>query len=42
MEISLPVAIQPLLDDYLEAIEPLRAHIYGIYIYGSIVYSVRA
>jgi hypothetical protein len=36
MDSPLPASIQPLLDAYLDAIEPLRAHFYGIYIYGSI------
>lgn len=36
MEASIPVVIQPLIDDYLHAFEPLREHFYGIYIYGSI------
>src|SRR5579864_407840 len=36
MDSALPTSIQPLIDAYLHAIEPLRAHFYGIYIYGSI------
>jgi hypothetical protein len=36
METAIPVAIQPLIDGYLGALEPLREHFYGIYIYGSI------
>jgi|SRR5947209_19123123 predicted nucleotidyltransferase len=36
METSVPAAIQPLIDAYLHALEPLRSHFYGIYIYGSI------
>lgn len=36
METAIPVAIQPLIDDYLRSLEPLREHFYGIYIYGSI------
>src|SRR5215469_12151036 len=31
-----PVPVQPLIDAYLRALEPLRAHFYGIYISGSI------
>lgn len=33
---SLPSPIQPLIDAYLHALEPLRERFYGIYIYGSI------
>lgn len=33
---SIPPIIQPLLDAYLYALEPLHNHFYGIYIYGSI------
>lgn len=36
MEIAVPVVLQPLLTTYLEALEPLRSHLYGIYISGSI------
>jgi hypothetical protein len=36
MEAVIPVSIQPLIDAYLRALEPLRAHFYGIYISGSI------
>ncbi len=36
METSVPVSIQPLIDAYLHALEPLRAHFSGIYIAGSI------
>ena len=36
MDARVPSAIQPLIDSYLHALEPLRAHFYGIYIYGSI------
>lgn len=36
MASPIPTLIQPLLDAYLHALEPLRAHFYGIYIYGSI------
>src|ERR1051326_4850838 len=36
MTSRIPPLIQPLLDAYLHALEPLYAHIYGIYIYGSI------
>lgn len=36
MPASIPPLIQPLLDAYLHALEPLRDHFYGIYIYGSI------
>lgn len=32
----LPPSIQPLIDAYLNALEPLRSHFYGIYIFGSI------
>lgn len=33
---TIPPVLQPLIDAYLRALEPLRAHFYGIYIYGSI------
>jgi predicted nucleotidyltransferase len=36
VEARIPPLIQPLLDTYLAALEPLRDHFYGIYIYGSI------
>ncbi|HKV57882.1 MAG TPA: aminoglycoside adenylyltransferase domain-containing protein [Ktedonobacteraceae bacterium] len=36
MAAPIPPLIQPLLDAYLHALEPLRDHFYGIYIYGSI------
>jgi predicted nucleotidyltransferase len=36
MEIALPVSVQPLVDAYTRALEPLRQHFYGIYIYGSL------
>lgn len=36
MDATIPASIQPLLADYLHALEPLQAHFYGIYIYGSI------
>ncbi len=36
MDASIPPSIQPLIDAYLRALEPLRGHFYGIYIYGSI------
>jgi predicted nucleotidyltransferase len=36
METAVPSVIQPLMNTYLHALEPLRAHVYGIYIYGSI------
>src|ERR1700688_3210530 len=36
MAAQIPPLIQPLIDAYLIALEPLRAHFYGIYIYGSI------
>ena len=36
MPASIPPPIQPLLDAYLRFLEPLRDHIYSIYIYGSI------
>jgi hypothetical protein len=38
METPVPVSIQPLIDAYLHALKPLRAHFYGIYIAGSIQY----
>ncbi len=36
METPLPATIQPLMDAYLQALEPFHAHFYGIYIHGSI------
>jgi len=36
MPAQIPPLIQPLLDAYLHALEPLRDHFHGIYIYGSI------
>jgi len=36
MEEFIPTPIQPLIGAYLHALEPLRSHLYGIYIYGSI------
>lgn len=36
MNLAIPPAIQPLMEDYLQALESLRTHFYGIYIYGSI------
>lgn len=36
MPASILPLIQPLLDAYLQALEPLHNHLYGIYIYGSI------
>ena len=36
MEEFIPTPIQPLIDAYLHALEPLRSHFYGIYIFGSI------
>ncbi len=36
MPSSLPPAVQPLLEAYVHALEPLRAQIYGVYLYGSI------
>lgn len=36
MTSRIPPLIQPLLDAYLQALEPLHDHIYSIYIYGSI------
>ncbi len=32
----LPTPVQPLIDAYLDALEPLCSHFYGIYIFGSI------
>lgn len=36
MDSPFPIVIQPLIGAYLDAIEPLQANFYGIYIYGSI------
>lgn len=36
MEACIPAPVQPLIDAYLHALEPLRAHFCGIYLYGSI------
>src|SRR2546422_4188014 len=36
VEEFIPTPVQPLIDAYLQAIEPLRSHLYGIYIFGSI------
>ena len=36
MEPAVPAAIQPLMTAYLHALEPLHAHLYGIYLSGSI------
>ncbi len=36
MEEFIPTTIQPLIDAYLHALEPLRSLFYGIYIFGSI------
>jgi hypothetical protein len=36
MEMSLPPSIQPLIEAYLRALEPLRQRFYGIYLCGSI------
>jgi len=36
VEEKIPTSVQPLIDAYLHSLEPLRAHFYGIYIYGSI------
>jgi predicted nucleotidyltransferase len=33
---SIPTSIQPLINAYLHALEPLYSHFYGIYIFGSI------
>lgn len=36
MDARIPLPVQPVLNAYLQALEPLSAHIYGAYIYGSI------
>jgi len=36
VEELIPTPVQSLIDAYLQALEPLHAHFYGIYIYGSI------
>ena len=38
VEEFIPTSIQPLIAAYLHALEPLRSHFYGIYIYGSIAF----
>lgn len=38
MEECIPTPVQPLIDAYLHALEPLLSHFYGIYIYGSIAF----
>ncbi len=38
MEEFIPTPIQPLIDAYLHALEPLRSHFYGIYICGSVAF----
>jgi len=38
VEECLPPSIQPLIAAYLQALEPLSSHFYGIYIYGSIAF----
>jgi len=38
VEEFIPTPIQPLMDAYLQALEPLRSHFYGIYIFGSIAF----
>ncbi|WP_268886715.1 hypothetical protein [Ktedonospora formicarum] len=35
MDAQIPLSVQPVLQAYLQALEPLSAHIYGTYIYGS-------
>ena len=36
MEERIPASVQTLINIYLHALEPLRSHFYGIYLYGSI------
>jgi hypothetical protein len=36
MHSTIPAPVQPLLEAYLRALEPLSAHFYGLYLYGSI------
>jgi hypothetical protein len=36
VEMTLPAAVQPLIEAYMQALEPLRARFYGVYLYGSI------
>jgi len=36
VEERIPTPVQSLIDAYLHALEPLRSHFYGIYLYGSI------
>jgi predicted nucleotidyltransferase len=38
VEESIPSPIQPLIDAYLRALEPLGSHFYGIYLFGSIAF----
>ncbi len=38
MEEFIPTPVQPLVDAYLYALEPLRSRFYGIYIFGSIAF----
>jgi hypothetical protein len=38
VEKFIPTPVQPLIDAYLQALEPLRSHFYGIYIFGSIAF----
>jgi predicted nucleotidyltransferase len=38
VEDFIPSPIQPLIDAYLQALEPLRSHFYSIYIFGSIAF----
>ncbi len=33
---ALPVSVQPLIEAYVQALEPLRQRFYGVYVYGSI------
>jgi hypothetical protein len=36
MEVQLPLSVQPFINAYLDAIQALRTHFYGIYIFGSL------
>jgi hypothetical protein len=36
METRIPVSLQPLINAYLSALEPLHTHFYVIYIHGSL------
>src|SRR5581483_5189630 len=36
MNRAIPTVVQPLLADYLHALEALQSHFYGVYIYGSL------